>query len=142
MYLRAHPIFSTLDDRELAFFSRIVGEREVPAGTTLFSEGSESTAFFLIHQGVVGVAGSAVPGAGARLREGEVMGLWSLLAPTHSSAVTARALEPSGLLVVEKADFLRFIAQEPIAGVKLLMSMMGAAWEDLDWMRARIASPP
>ncbi len=141
-YLRAHPIFSPLDDRELAFFSRVVEEREVSAGTTLFSEGKESAACFIVCRGTVGVAGSAVPGAGARLGEGGVLGLWSLLAPSHPSAVTARALEPAGLLVVKKDDFARFIAQEPIAGIKLLRSMMAAAWEDLDWLRAVMASIP
>ncbi len=140
--LRTHAIFSSLDDRELAFFSRIVEERDVAAGNTLFSEGKESAAFFLIERGKVGVAGSAVPGEGARLGPGETMGFWSLLAPPHPSAVTARALESTRLLVVKKDDFSRFIAKEPIAGVKLLRSLLAAAWADLDWLRGRIASSP
>jgi CRP-like cAMP-binding protein len=135
--LRSHPLFSALSDRELAFFSRVVQEVDYPAGTPLFSEGMQSVAFYLVQKGKVGVAGSAVPRTGAVLGEGEFFGQWSLLGPEHASAVTAKVLEESSLLLVRKADFDGFMAGEPAIALKVVRALLAAVWDDVAWLRGQ-----
>lgn len=140
--LRAHPLFAALADRDIALFSRIVHEGELPAGTTLFIEGKESTTFILVQKGKIGVAGTALPGEGAALGEGEVLGQWSLLAPPHPSAVTARTLEPVSLLVVKRGDFEVFLREAPEAAARVQRALLAGAWEDLVWLREQALPAP
>jgi CRP-like cAMP-binding protein len=133
--LRSHPLFSALTDRELAFFSRIVHEVDYSAGSPLFTEGMKSATFYLVQKGRVGVAGSAVPRTGAVLGEGEFLGQWSLLGPEHACAVTAKVLEESSLLLVRRADFEGFMAEEPGTALKVVRALLGAVWDDVAWLR-------
>ncbi len=133
--LRSHPLFSALTDRELALFSRIVGEDDYAPGTLLFAERMKSMAFYLVQRGKVGMASRALPGEGVEVGAGETFGQWALLGPDHLTAVTAKVLEESSLLVVRKSDFENFLQEEPVVGLKVLRALVSTAWDDVRWLR-------
>lgn len=130
--LKQSEILSSLTDRELALFSRIVNEEEYSDGTVLVAEKMKSDRFFLIEQGQVAVrAGGDVSREELILGEGDTLGEWALIGPSHLTAVSASVLEGARVLVVERDDFLRFSEEEPAIGLKITRGLLASLWPSL-----------
>ena len=54
--LRDCALFSGLDDRDLAMFSKVVEEKPLSAGATLFTEGMQGASMYLVASGRVKVS--------------------------------------------------------------------------------------
>jgi signal transduction histidine kinase len=119
--LRAVPLLSDLGDQELLRLAESSKQISVPAGTTLFEEGSAGDQFYVILQGEMEVtrrAGGqtivlAVLGPGGFLSE------MSLLEDRPRSA-SARAIQDSTLIGIEPGDFEQLLASSPGAAVTML----------------------
>ena len=129
--LRQSPIFSSLTDRELALFSRIVGEEDYIEGTVLVAENMKSDKFYLIEKGQVTV----ITGDGGVeelvLGEGDTFGEWSLLAPPHLTSVAARVTQEAQVLVLEREDFDKFAQDEPGIALKVVSGIIGSLWPSI-----------
>ncbi|MDF1535528.1 MAG: cyclic nucleotide-binding domain-containing protein [bacterium] len=130
--LRQSKIFSSLTDRELALFSRIVSEEKYIQDTVLVAENMRSDKFYLIEKGQISVdTGGIEAGCQLVLGDGDSFGEWSLLAPPHLTSVSARVTRESQVLVLEKEDFDKFAEGEPAIALKILRGIVGSVWSSI-----------
>jgi CRP-like cAMP-binding protein len=130
--LQQNKIFSSLSDRELALFSRIVSEEDYIQDTVLVAENMRSDKFYLIEKGKISVnTGAISAGRELVLCEGDTFGEWSLLAPPHLTSVSAKVTESAQVLVLEKDDFDKFAEAEPAIALKILKGVVGSVWSSI-----------
>ncbi len=123
--LRTIPLFESLADEDLAALASRLREERFEAGTTVFAQGDEGDAMYLIEDGAVDI----VAGAGkqrvtlASLFKQQYFGELSLLdgAPRSAMALATRA---TVLLALERDDFVDFIKRRPEAAL-LIMHEIG-----------------
>ena len=139
--LRQCEIFANLSDKELALFSRIVSEVDYEPGTVLVAEKMKSEKLYLIENGKVSV--TAETGSGDDeliLGEGESLGEWSLIAPSHLTCATVTVVEKADVLVLVRDDFLEFMEKEPAIAIKIVQGIIGSIWPDIDGAREFLQS--
>jgi CRP-like cAMP-binding protein len=130
--LQQSRIFSSLTDRELAVFSRIVNEEDYVGGTVLMAENMKSERFFLIEKGKISLrTGDQENGDELILAKGDTFGEWALVAPPHLTAVSAKVVEEAQVLVLERDDFDRFAEEEPYIALKVIRGLMASLWSSL-----------
>lgn len=123
--LRTIPLFESLAEEDLSALVSRLREERFEAGTTVFSQGDEGDAMYLIEEGAVDI----VAGTGkqrvtlASLFKQQYFGELSLLdgAPRSAMAVATRA---TVLLALERDDFVDFIKRRPEAAL-LIMHEIG-----------------
>lgn len=106
-------LFSGLGEHQLRTLATFAWETEVPEGEVVFREGERARCLYAVVRGRVALAMRVQPPDGgparlatvATLGPGEAFG-WSAIVEPHVMTLTARAVEPSTLLVVE-GDTLR-----------------------------------
>jgi CRP-like cAMP-binding protein len=127
--LKQNRIFSSLSDRELALFSRLISEEDYIPGTVLLAQNMKSDRFFLVERGRVSVStGSDIGPEELVLEDGDTFGEWSLIAPPHLTQVTARVLESAQVLVLAREDFNRFSEEEPGIALKIVKGILTSLW--------------
>ena len=130
--LQQSRIFSSLTDRELALFSRIVNEEDYINGTVLMAENMKSDRFFLVEKGKIALkTGEQDDGEVLFLGKGDTFGEWALIAPPHLTAVSARVVEEAQVLVLERDDFNRFAEEEPYIALKVIRGIVTTLWPSL-----------
>lgn len=125
MTLRGCQLFAGLpaaDVEEIAAFVRV---KSLEKDASLFREGDPSEGFYIVQRGAVNV--HKVNAAGKEqvihvFRPGEPFAEASLASPTGYPA-NARALEPSTVLLVPKAEVLALLAKRPDLALRMLGSM-------------------
>lgn len=104
--LRNIGLFGALSDEVLEYLSTLLTVETPPAGATLFREGEDANAMFVVINGEVEVLKRSKRGVEARvavLGPGDWFGEMSIVDIQPRSA-TVRALAPSRLLRVSSAD--------------------------------------
>jgi CRP-like cAMP-binding protein len=130
--LKQSTIFSSLNDRELAVFSRIVSEEDYIQGTVLVAENMKSDKFYLIEKGQVAViTGGVDDGQELILGQGDTFGEWSLLAPPHLTSVAAKVTKEAQVLVLTREDFEKFAQEEPAIAFKVAGGIVGSLWPSI-----------
>ncbi len=130
--LKQSAIFSSLNDRELALFSRVVSEEDYIQGTVLVAENMKSDKFYLIEKGQVAIMTGGVDGGQELiLGEGDTLGEWSLLAPPHLTSVAAKVTEEARVLVLTREDFEKFAQEEPDIALKVVLGIVGSLWPSI-----------
>jgi CRP-like cAMP-binding protein len=115
-------LFRELTAGEMDTLISIAQEKKATKDSVIFKEGDIGNAFYLIVSGSVRIS-TVVPGVGeealAVLKEGEYFGEMALIddAPRSASAI---ANEDVILLLIEKKQFRRLLAQETGMAYKLL----------------------
>lgn len=108
--LRGVPLFAGLEPDALAAVAAITEEREVPAGTTLTTEGRHEGYFYAIANGSVRIdrGGRTIN----TLRDGDFLGEIALLdgGPRTATAVTET---PCRLLVMNHQRFWELLEEQP-----------------------------
>ena len=118
--LKAVPLFSELDGRNLAEIERLADEIDVRSGTTLMEEGRSGHEFFVIVEG-----GVAIDRAGRRvatLGPGDYFGEIALVDGGPRTA-TATAEADSRLLVLAHREFNTLMADIPAVRDCVLRSL-------------------
>jgi PPM family protein phosphatase len=117
--LRDVALFRQLEMKELVVVLNIVRAQTVEKGEVVVAEGSSGDALFAIVEGKLSVSrgGTDV----AVLQRGSHFGEMALFNNRPRTA-TVRALEPSRLLVMDRARFNELLRKEPALAVKLLWS--------------------
>ena len=130
--LKQSAIFSSLSDRELALFSRVVSEEACIQGTVLVAENMKSDKFYLIEKGQVTVMTGGVDDSQELiLGEGDTLGEWSLLAPPHLTSVAAKVTKAAQVLVLTREDFEKFAQEEPAIAFKVFSGIVGSLWPSI-----------
>jgi len=115
-------LFRELTPSEIDTLLSISKERRVRKDEIIFKEGDTGDAFYFIVSGSVRIS-TIVPGVGEEaltiLREGEYFGEMALIddAPRSASAI---ANDDTILLLIEKDNFRKLLAQETGIAYKLL----------------------
>jgi CRP-like cAMP-binding protein len=109
-YLRDVPVFSACTPKELAQIAQLVERVEVKAGDILVREGTRTSEFFLVMEGVAEVVrrGEVV----ARLGVGTHFGELAVLDPAPRNA-TVRIAEPGHVLVLGQREFYTLLRDVP-----------------------------
>ncbi|TNE44812.1 MAG: cyclic nucleotide-binding domain-containing protein [Deltaproteobacteria bacterium] len=104
--LRSVPMFSNLSTQSLTALQSRIQIEDAPEGTLIFSEGQRGDRMYIVNQGAVQIT-RQIEGVGedqmAMCREGDYFGELSLI-DNAPRAANARAVEPSRLLVLRKAQ--------------------------------------
>lgn len=123
--LKECPLFRSFSDKEIAVISKIVSEKKIPAGTPLFIEGMMGETLFIIKKGSVQTSRN-IPGAGemelAIIRSGEYFGEMSLL-NGGAREVSARTVEETEFLTIDREDFQEFLKAEALVALRLVLAL-------------------
>lgn len=114
--LRASPLYRRLQEGDRQEIARISSLRQLREGQTLFEEGDESSAFFLIVAGRVKVSKSTATGKDLILEilgPGEPVGAVAAYDGRPFPA-TAQALEPTVCVVTRRAAMLGLLERYPL----------------------------
>ncbi len=115
-------LFRELTPSEMDILISISKEKRAKKDEVIFKEGAPGDAFYLIVSGSIRIS-TIVPGVGEEaltiLREGEYFGEMALIddAPRSASAI---ANDDTILLLIEKDNFRKLLAQETGIAYKLL----------------------
>jgi CRP/FNR family cyclic AMP-dependent transcriptional regulator len=106
--IRNHPFFHGMKAHHIAMLFKGATEARFKAGEVLFIEGSPANRFFLLLQGSVALEAhepSRAPAVVQCVHEGDVVG-WSWLFAPFSWHLSARALEPTRVVVLDGGHLL------------------------------------
>jgi CRP/FNR family transcriptional regulator len=116
------PLFQNLSDEVLKMLQRILVQKEFARGESIFTEGVESTGFFIVNRGRVKVYKLSSEGkeqilhlAGAKELLGAVSAFAGNPYPAH-----ADAMEKTGVFYFPRKKFMDLIKEEP----SVVMNMM------------------
>ncbi len=116
------PLFRKLPENALEMLDGILSEKEFSRGENIFTEGSESTGFYIIIKGRVKVFKLSVEGKEQILH---IVGMKELLGAVSAFAGSpypahADAMEKTRALFFPRKDFLELVQKEP----SVVMNMM------------------
>jgi CRP-like cAMP-binding protein len=135
--LEAVPIFKDLDDHQRLTALQAGRQRDVEAGTFLYMQGDEASAFYLLVDGSVKLAQVTLEGQEIILRyaaPGEVFGLIALLTE-QTYPVSAFAVNNSQVWVWQRSDMQALISQLPVIAINALQILSGRVREFQDRIR-------
>ncbi len=123
--LRSCQLFSGLSPRDLQAVVGLVVLRPVAKGEYLFHEGSPAQGFFLVQSGAINVHRVTAAGKEQSIhvfRAGESFAEASL-ATDQGYPADARAIEPSQVLLIQKAGFVDLLRRHPELALRMLAAM-------------------
>ena len=109
------PLFATLDAITISELASTLKARKVPRDAVIVKKGDEGESMFFILQGRVEVV---VPVGEVMLKEGDFFGEIAVIGRTKRTA-TVIARETCELLVLDAADLLRLMDQNPLVEAAL-----------------------
>jgi len=123
--LRGCKLFMGLAPADLAALAAITLPKTLAKGDYLFHEGEPPQGFYLVQRGAINV--HRVNAAGKEqvihvFRTGESFAEATLATETGYPA-DARAVEPSQVLLIQKAGFLTLLRRQPDLALRMLASM-------------------
>lgn len=124
--LHSIPLFSELDDTELAAIETLTSITEVPKKKIVVQEGEPGEALFVILDGSVKISSYTADGREivlSILNKGAFFGEMSLLDMRPRSA-TVTTMEDARLLQIRRRDFSQLLLQKPAMTVKLLSEVV------------------
>ena len=119
--LKTIPLFESLETEDLTVLAGKLRESKVEAGATIFSQGDEGDAMYVIEEGAVDI----VAGSGkqkvtlASVFKQQYFGELSLLDGAPRSA-TATASRETWLLALDRDDFIEFVRRRPEAALSIM----------------------
>ncbi|MDX8387923.1 MAG: Crp/Fnr family transcriptional regulator [Ghiorsea sp.] len=120
--LKKVPLFSELDDDEIASVNQLITYNDVAKKTVVLQEGEDGNSLFVIISGSVKISYYAPDGREvvlSLLESGAYFGEMSLLDKQPRSA-TVITLDDTRLAQIRRADFERLLLQQPKVTLKLL----------------------
>ncbi len=142
--LRHVPLFSLLDDDELAVLAQQVEMRDFAAMQRIYKAGDPSARAFIVMSGSVRVTSIDQDGQEvlfAEPKHGDFFGFASMLddAPHQTTAVAIRA---SSCVEVDRNDLTQLLKRKPMAGLDLLTVVAREIHATQQLVRGRSARNP
>ncbi|HVY68564.1 MAG TPA: cyclic nucleotide-binding domain-containing protein [Verrucomicrobiae bacterium] len=135
-----HPFFNGMKPEHMALAADCVREAAYQPGETLIRAGEPADSFFLIESGRVALEAHEPADGNVLIQElgiGEVLG-WSWLFPPFSWQFTARAIEPTTVLVLSGAHLLVEAEKNHDFGFELMKRVSQVAIRRLQATRKRL----
>jgi CRP/FNR family transcriptional regulator len=123
--LRACQLFGGLPQEAITSIAAFVASRRLAKGDYLFHEGDPAEGFYVVQSGAINVHRVSALGKEqtiAIFHAGESFAE-AALAGERGYPADARAIEPSSVLLVPKADFLELLRNRPELALRMLASM-------------------
>ena len=142
--LRHVPLFSLLDDDELAVLSQQVELRKFDAKQRIYKAGETTGAAFVLLTGAVDVTLVDEDGQDVIFSQpvhGDVFGFASMLEGSEHQT-TAVAMEPSTCLEVDRNDISVLLERKPMAGLDMLTVVARQIHSAQQLVRDRAARNP
>jgi signal transduction histidine kinase len=125
--LKQFDLFEAFAEEELEGIASLCREESCKEGDIIFTEGTPARRFYIVLGGKVslekrvqlGRSGSARRAVANVLGPGQIMGWSSLIAP-HAYTSTAICMEPGKVISMESPALRFLMAQDPVAGLKLM----------------------
>ena len=119
------PLFAGLSRRQLGKLLVKLFEKEYEAGETIFPEGEPGKALFIVLDGSVSICRAGLGGEHriATLSPGAYFGELALI-DDHPRLATARAEEPSALLILYKSHFDDLIEGHSTIVIKVMGNLL------------------
>ena len=120
------PLFSELDDRELACLERLVKTRQVDKKNIIVQEDDPGDSLFIVLEGMVKISSYTADGKEvvlALLGKGAFFGEMSLLDRQPRSA-TVTTMEPTRLAQISRRDLDPLLLEQPQITLKLLTEVV------------------
>ena len=119
------PLFAGLAEEERAALRWRMHPRHYGRGEVIFVRGDPGSHLYIVERGSVKIALSSVEGKEmilALLNRGDIFGEMTLLddAPRSADAV---AIDPCHVLLLEREDFITFLAERPRASLSLMAAL-------------------
>lgn len=123
--LRSCQLFAGLPPEDLEQIAEITVTKSLEKGAYLFHEGDPAQGFYLIQRGAMNI--HRVTAAGKEqvihvFRAGDSFAEIAVVSPTGYPA-DARALEPTQVLLIQKAGMLELLKRRPELPLRMLASM-------------------
>jgi len=125
--LREVPLFSEMDEQEVAGIRAIMEEMKFKPGQVIIRENEMGDLFYVITEGHVEITIRDADGSDVVLHEagpGSFFGELSMLTNEPRSA-RVRAVEPVTTLVLERDDFFEFLRTHTHAAIDVLVELGG-----------------
>jgi uncharacterized membrane protein len=130
--LREVPLFSEMDEQEVAGIRAIMDERKFKAGQVIIREGELGNLFYVITEGRAEITIRDAGGADLVLHEagpGDFFGELSMLTKEPRSA-RVRAIEDLTTLALERDDFFEFLRTHTHAAIDVMVELGGRLREN------------
>jgi CRP/FNR family cyclic AMP-dependent transcriptional regulator len=113
--LRDFPLFENLDDEYLVDISKLCSTRNYIKGESIFLEGEEGDALYLVISGVIQIYQDNYSRdvIFSIFREGDFFGEMALLQNERVRSASARTIEKSTLCILKKRDFIPLLKSKP-----------------------------
>jgi CRP-like cAMP-binding protein len=108
-------------------------KRGVTAGDLIYSESDEGSSMFVVIEGAVDLLVKQSEREAQLIhavRPGFVIGLVEILEP-QARIFTARALEPTIVLELERSTLKKFIQEEPASGIDIVFALAKGLFNNL-----------
>ena len=139
--LREVPLFSEMDEQEVAGIRVIMQEMKFKSGQTIIHEGEPGDLFYVITEGRAQVLIHDADGKEIKLSEvgpGGFFGELSMLTNQPRSA-QVRAMEHVTTLALKRADFFDFLSKHARAAIDVLIELGGRLHENDAIMRRMVS---
>ena len=136
--LREVPLFSEMDEQEVADIREIMDEVKFKPGQVIIREGEMGDLFYVITEGRVEIIIRDADGSDVILHEagpGDFFGELSMLTSEPRSA-RVRAMEPVTALTLERDDFFDFLRTHTHAAIDVLVELGGRLRENDQLLRS------
>jgi uncharacterized membrane protein len=142
--LRHVPLFSLLDDDELAVLAQQVELRDFAAKQRIYKAGDPGSSAFVVMSGVVRVTLLDEDGQEVVFSEphhGDFFGFASMMddSPHATSAV---AVEPTMCVVIDRHDLTQLVTSKPLAGLDMMTVLAREIHSTQKIVRGRAARNP
>jgi len=130
--LREVPLFSEMDEQEVAGIREIMEEMKFKAGQIIIREGETGDLFYVITEGNVEILIRDADGSDVVLKQagpGDFFGELSMLTNEPRSA-RVRAVDEVTTLVLERAEFFEFLRTHAHAAIDVLVELGGRLHEN------------
>ena len=135
------PLFSEMDEQEVAEIRAIMDERKFQTGEVIIREGETDDLFNIVTKGQVEITVRDADGDKIVLQEigaGGFFGELSMLTQKPRSA-RVKALTPVTTLCLERNEFFEFLNKRPAAAIDVLIELGGRLHDNQQVLR-RMAS--
>ncbi len=142
--LRAVPLFSLLDEDELAVLAQQVELHTFAAKQRIYKAGDPASNAFVVTSGVVRVTLIDEDGQEVVFSEphhGDFFGFASMM-DDSPHATTAVAMEPTTCVAVDRHDLVQLVSRKPMAGLDMLTVLAREIHSTQRIVRVRAARNP
>jgi CRP/FNR family transcriptional regulator, cyclic AMP receptor protein len=139
--LREVPLFSEMDEQEVAGIRAIMDEMKFKPGQVIIREGELGNLFYVVTAGQVEVIVRDADGSDVILHKagpGDFFGELSMLTNEPRSA-RVRAVEPVTVLALERDEFFNFLRMHTHAAIDVLVELGGRLHENDRILRSMVS---